>query len=670
MPPKKQKNIRACIPDVLDHPLHAIPAAIRALLPRTSPLDEVEAKAVFEEGSTILDKCIEAIEPFAIGSTRQPDADTFGVAEAMIGSCFRLLQIAFMASPDAGQAGLDFFVQTDRAFDKIKVIFDTVVFRHQVGESCQLDVLHVVDFLCEGAMTKEKAGEVFSDLLRVMMADRDVGFMVQREVATALINLVKCSKANKTRLGDLSEVVIALNHTVDFFLQLQCVELIFRCSRQNKGILDRLQLPSGLLHGLGALPNDGNLLKSMIRCLDDWNDSREVKLILKFDVSRVDVALDTVCSAASVYFSPTHFLIMMPDGVADNITVPYTMLRSVKVSKDGKIMLKLTEVPIKLDGRLQIGVEGHDFITIFVKPATLAAFKKSNIHAWIVTVLKQKGQHQVSPLQAVSDSKPEVGRTSGTKNVEPAAVEEKPKGMSKKKTPVRRPRTNDALQDAVEALGAHLAADEDQPVRVGSGSKKRRLEPEEGRDPSQTATALFSQKAVSEQRSAAPEVDDVLDQLRGMIEQNVMKKREEGHKILRSTMETVQAFVDESKASNEKHCEAVREALLAEYDSAQKAHEVVGKRVVEIVHNLNSQLQALKGGNQTIRDQISCLDIEYPQVTVAAKADEENFLKSLKQDVETQMTELQHKINQKVMDQASLRDITSYMSRKVQQESF
>lgn len=71
---------------------------------------------------------------------------------------------------------------------------------------------------------------------------------------------------------------------------------------------------------------------------------------------------------------------MVTNGNADNVTVFYDDIRSVTLTKEGKVLIRLDRFPLKLDLLLN-HTAGMDVITLHMSIENLKHFKNSSIRA-------------------------------------------------------------------------------------------------------------------------------------------------------------------------------------------------------------------------------------------------------------------------------------------------
>ena len=375
MPPKRKsggKVPHVNIGYVLDQPLAGIAQAINALRERPHPLALIEAKGVAKELPRLMH-----IVSDAVGTAEAADVVPAVVALALDGLSF---------SPDVEELGIKSVTNNAAAMRGFVDLFDFTLVRQSVPVDVQIDAAELLNFFSDADATKEAMGERFMEPLAVLVARPQQHFALHREICSNLIALVKCSKANKLRIPCYSPVVQALVTTTDFFLQLQCVELLYRVSRQHPRLLDKVQaeLPEMLFDGIRALPNSGDLFDNMCDLVIAWNRTRTPRLVLDFGVKYIDVGDERYTNGTTVLFSPKIFMLMLPNTPANNVSVEYTTIRSIKFrSSDGALCIRLREPPVPIADKLEIGSDGKDCISLKFTDGAAAEFRGSKIRQWI-----------------------------------------------------------------------------------------------------------------------------------------------------------------------------------------------------------------------------------------------------------------------------------------------
>ncbi|KPI86667.1 hypothetical protein ABL78_4282 [Leptomonas seymouri] len=603
MPRQPTKN-RINMHDIVEQPLTVIPDAVDAVLRRPEPLDEVEVQSIFYECSFILLRAEEALSA--------KDGNAFC-------ALFKLLCEGFAHSEESFEEGVRTMVQNDSLLQTMRSIFRVVVGQealplHSAGT---VELIQVLSSLCDGAALKDKCGSLFmhgfAKLLQKVYSSTEEArrhFHVQRGTATALINLVKGSKPNKQRLASWKFVADCCAASVDVFFQLQCVEMLFRVSRQNRDVLSHLgdSLPTAIVEELKALPNDGTLLSRMTQLIEHLNEGRAQ--VLRYPLKEVMAAETTLTSSTNAYFTPNYVVVMVTAANADNITIPYRIIRSITLGRDGRVIIKLEEFPVKLEALLS-HTTGMDTVTFHMAQDELARFKQSSVRQWIVEALqarKDEQRQQITPRARRSPDSSTKLNEAGDRTAQDSSSA-----------------TTSAAAPAQPESPTAAVADGDDAAR-----KKARLESTTSRwggavaSSAQPSVAAFLHivDALIEQAATPNEAQAMLLQLRRLIEARKEVQRGRSMGDLHDVMEHIQSRVDDTRRTARENRSAWHQSMLE--DLARMEGLVVGAqdKTAEGVEQLNEDLKKVKTSNQAINERIACMGIELQQTLEELRAEE------------------------------------------------
>ncbi|CAC9495074.1 conserved hypothetical protein [Leishmania infantum JPCM5] len=623
MPRQPTKN-RINMHDIVEQPLSAIPDAVDAVLRRPEPLDELEVQSIFFESSYILLRAEEALSA--------KDGNAFC-------ALFKIFSEGFAHSEASFEEGIRTMVQNESLLQTMHAIFKVVVEQealplHSAGT---VELIHVLSSLFDGAALKEKCGAVFmrgfAKVLQRVYSNAEEArrhFHLQRGTATALINLVKGSKQNKQRLASWKFVADCCAASVDVFFQLQCVELLFRVSRQNKDVFSHLggSLPPATIEELRALPNDGTLLSRMTLLIEHLNEGRAQ--VLRYPLKEVVAAETTLTSSTNAYFTPNYVIVMVTAANADNITIPYRIIRSITLGRDGRVIVRLEEFPVKLELLLS-HTTGMDTVTFYMAQEDLATFKQSPVRQWIVEALqvRKEEQHHHRPPQATrspdSMAKP-------AEKTEPAAHE--------------------SLSSTTPAASSHEASDDMVTTR-----KKARLEGSAAPAAAVSSTNqppiaafLHVVDALVEQAATPNEAQAMLLQLRRLMEVRKELQRGKSMDDLSDAMRHIQNRVDETRRTAKESRTAWHQAMLEELERVENGVVGAQDKAAAGVEQLNDHLKKVKTSNQAINERIACMDIELQQTLEELREEElrwtnEIHTKSMREAERLEFEVDQHLVN-------------------------
>lgn len=410
MPPSKN---RINMHDIIAQPLGAVVDAVNSVLRRPEKLDVGEVQSLFRETSFLLLRVEEAL------SIRNEEA---GAALIL------LLLEGLTHSEESLQLGLTTFSVERGLLTFFNSVFK-LVFRDgalPLQSPGAADVAQIICTLSECEVLKDPCGELFFDelveILSRLYQNPDAAnthVQTQRSVAASLINLVKGSPKNKQRRSDWRFLLFCLTATVDVFFQLQCIELLYRLSRKNRAVLYNLfdqqhQQTSTLssskmkeiLLSLDHLPNDQSLLSQMIEMIQKINAGR--KNVVSFSVVEVTAGETVLAKPTLSFFTPHFFVVLLTSSSADNISIPYTCIRSVTISKEGRVFFRLESFPMSVEPFLHHSAPGMDSIGLLMSPSTLGELKSSPVRSWIIQLLQEKCSHSSTSLGLSTSKKDEL----------------------------------------------------------------------------------------------------------------------------------------------------------------------------------------------------------------------------------------------------------------------
>ncbi|KAK7194501.1 hypothetical protein NESM_000367100 [Novymonas esmeraldas] len=600
MPRPPTKN-RINMHDIVEQPLSAIPDAVDAVLRRPEPLDEVEVQSIFFEGSFILLRAEEALSA--------KDGNAFC-------ALFKLFSEGFAHGEASFEEGVRAMAQNESLLQTLVVIFRVVVEQealplHSAGT---VELIHMLSSLCDGAALKDKCGAAFmrgfAKVLQRVNASAEEArrhFHVQRGAATALINLVKGSKQNKQRLASWKFVADCCAASVDVFFQLQCVELLFRVSRQNKDVFLHIggALPPATIEELRALPNDGTLLSRMTLLIEHLNDGRAQ--VLRYPLKEVVAAETTLASSTNAYFTPNYVIVMITAANADNVTIPYRVIRSITLGRDGRVIVRLEEFPVKLEVLLS-RTAGMDTVTFYMSPEELAAFKQSPVRQWIVEALQRRKEEQRQQY--------DPQHTSHTPPPPPL--------------PASAAATSGIAAATASTAAAAAAAGVSPPSpEADAARKKARVEgaavaPPYAAQPT-VAALLHVVDALVEQATTPNEAQAMLLQLRRLMEARKEVQRGRSMDDLGDAMQRIQRCVDDARRTATEDRTAWHLAMVEELERVEGLVVAAQDKTAAGVEQLNDDLKKVKSSNQAINERIACMDIELKQTLEELREEEQRW---------------------------------------------
>jgi len=221
-------------------------------------------------------------------------------------------------------------------------------------------------------------------------------YEIPRMALSVLMNIVKGNAANKNllapHLGRLLEYIVKGTH--DFYLQVQIIELAFRVVHGSEMRLSDIFAPSSsegrlLKDGIAALtPSSDHLLNDIVALLEKYNKVNKPSNIILIDSQMVTLGTLQL-QKQTVFFGKT--LILLAWNNAD-LTVPYNLVRSIKIARRTCLVFRLDNVPP--DCLRRWGLEPSEQMPELLLELTEEQFtivKKSDIKDWIQKEQQKKG---------------------------------------------------------------------------------------------------------------------------------------------------------------------------------------------------------------------------------------------------------------------------------------
>ena len=298
-------------------------------------------------------------------------------------------------------------------------------------------------------------------------------FSSLRALGTVVIHLINGSRENKSRLPSWAFVCDAMAASSDLFFQIQCVEILFRIARPDPRLIDewrhrcandrvRSVVLSRLRHLLPTPAAD--LFKGMAEVVEAYNldavPKREQTLVaLPAKAVTVGPEGNDIVDIYRVYFTPNSFTILLDGPSADNITVPYTCIRSVKIARDNCFAFKLNLAPQRVREHVLVDTVGHECITIEVTNVAAKTFKASPVQKWIMEALERR-KHMSTANRRAREAK------------------ESQRAMEKEERRAIREKEREREREEEEAREAKEAAEEAKPAsRKAAAANKKKAAP-------------------------------------------------------------------------------------------------------------------------------------------------------------------------------------------------
>nr|CCC89712.1 conserved hypothetical protein [Trypanosoma congolense IL3000] len=586
--------------DIVAQPLGALAGAVSAALLRPVDLDDDEVNSIFDEVSFIL---LRAEEALAAG-----EADAFC-------ALFRLLTKGFTHKASFFNKGIELFGFNKALLQSLHDIFRGAVTRRgfPLQSEAVVELLRVIGNLCDGGSIKEECGALFmeglantlSDIYRQDLDEANKHFLTQRVVAVAMINLMKGSKNNRHRILSWNFLANSCALSVDAFFQLQCIELLFRVSRSSIAVFRNLQsrLQPSVTEKIPQLVNGPTLMTGMIELLNDINEKRDDVLV--FPLERAEVAGVVVDCRTISYFTPNYLVILVTPNNVKEITVPYTLVRSVRLGRDCSVNLRLHEMP--LSAAEVVGETSDErTLTLTMTEKQLQLFKESSVRSWMLSIIS-------SNIQSRKNTTEVPGETHAEGDV-PA--------------------------------GPSLPSN----VKENTGEKRRRADSIQLVEGGQREASFNLKDALKSSRIS---VDSVVKQMKRIMDPKDELGHHEATAIIFESMGEIQKLVDDARVTTDGYRDNLKVTVEGYIQILDDCLRVSRSKAVSVVDKLNDTLQELKAINTTIHDRMACIEITLRQSLDDSRRDEAAACLSLKSEGEQRIAKLEELLDSGLIQQSS-----------------
>ncbi|RNF23145.1 uncharacterized protein Tco025E_02893 [Trypanosoma conorhini] len=567
-----------------------------------------------------------------------------------------LLQPAILECQEVSRALL-VPVEEGRCIDLLADICATLLRAEQRtfrGKVNMEGFFELVQQLCASATLKDPLGVVlmpcFLTFLHVAVESED-DYRQCRACASVLITLIRGSKANKNRMSvECGRIGEALTKSNDIFFQMQCVEMLFRLYTHNRTVLSTSTLPEFLKKGVAELPNDANLLKSVQTLLDAYNMEYARFERLQFTALRIEAGGEEVCGHTSMYFSPLILVIMIPGCSGDNITIPYEHIRSVKLSKERKLGLRLHVIPARLSHLMSLE-SATETLMISLTQSTFSAIRSSGIHEWIaerkrrVPVSRIRQQLETAVLPTAAAPAAAVGNShSRTASVQDPELVPGENGHF-----ISHPAPCEAPENVSPKRGVNVPQ---QRIRSRPSSPK-------GKQPTTEA------KAEKESEEANGVHGQALRQLHEAASHKLARMRQDCQGELQCAVDFMQEELEKMRRLNARERDEFEASVREDLIAVRESEAQVKARAAECVQSLNQELTEIQALSELLKGEVDKLRENLSAALKRSEAVEEESLVRLKSIVDEDMKSMEETLLHLVASTNPLSFLANYLTRKL-----
>lgn len=620
-------------------------ASVEALL--SLPTDEVrscpslvtdeDVSVVLREIQTILRKCLYAVRyslviPFTVYLRLLLQPTVLESADFV-----RVL----LATTEEGPC-INLLADTCRAL----LARDARAFRREI---IMEDFFEFIQQLCATPKLKESLGAVLMPCLLSFfygIVDEDDDYRQGRVCANVLITLIRASKANKNRMSvECGRIGETLMKSSDIFFQMQCVEIIFRLYTHNRTVLATSTLPEFFKKNIAELPNDASLLTRIQTLLDTYNIDYGTANLLQFTALLIEVGNEEVCGHTDMYFSPLILVIMIPGFSGDNITIPYEHIRSVRLSKERKLGLRLHIVPGRLSHIMRLD-EGKDTVMISLTQSTFSAIRSSNIHQWI------SDRKRRVPISRIHEQMEALTLPAAATTKTTATVVHSRDEPSKGTGSFGKEKNHLTSVSAASHVSAPVS-----PKLVGSTQQQRVLP---------TCSLPFSEdKELFIGEPAETGEGDALRQLHVAATQKVARMRQDCQGELQSAVDFMQEELEKMRQINARERDDFEASVREDLTVIRQTEAKVKARAAECVQSLNQELSEIQALSELLKVEVDKLREALSAALQRSESVEEELLAQLKTMVDGEIKFMEETLLNLISSTNPLSFLTTYLSKKL-----
>ncbi|KPA73689.1 hypothetical protein ABB37_09618 [Leptomonas pyrrhocoris] len=520
--------------------------------------------------------------------------------------------------PDKVCAGLLHMAEEGTCLDLFCELTSHLLSRKAAALRLQFDVecfFKVLQLFCCSAALKDRLGGGLGKTLLGYMKDFEMhgdDYRVHRSCCSALISLLRGSPANKSRFGpECAVIAVCLENASDFFFQMQCVEVLYRLYKHRASFLTDVQASSSaaglspyLLRGIEELPNDSTLLLSIHQLLDNYNRDEHPDRVVAFPVLHMEVDGVAVSRATTIYFSPLLLVVLLTGSSATGgyLTIPYEHVRSVKLSKDHKLELRLYVVPAKLALVMSVEGEGRDKLLVSMTRATMHELRTSVVHQWVGERKRNAPRRVVQrvrppALVAPHSSPSNSGLAQGTRDPSSSNAGSRPRASSRRAT-------------------------EEEPRGRGGRSQE-----EGAADDAQGGENGGEENFLSEVHRAASV--------------KAARYREEQQAHVQRAVDAVKGELDDLRRGNARERDQYEASFREDMEVVRRSEAVLKESAAECVQALNGELDDVQALGALLKAEVDRLREKLAKSLGKSEGVEEAFLVRIKQSVDTRMREME-----------------------------
>ncbi|KAG5488109.1 hypothetical protein LSCM1_08174 [Leishmania martiniquensis] len=538
----------------------------------------------------------------------------------------------------------------------------------------------VMQLFCCSAPLKDRLGARLGDVLLGFLKDVDLhadDYRVHRNCCSALISLLRGSQANKNRFGpECATIAACLDASSDFFFQMQCVEVLYRLYKHCHTFLTHAAAPGAsaslcpssinamasgvsinpyLLRGIEELPNDSTLLICIHQLLDNYNRDVHPDKILTFAVLHIDVAGATVACATTLYFSPLLLLVPLwgtgssssSGGGGGYLTIPYEHVRSVKLTKEHKLELRLSVIPAKLSHVMSLTENGMDRLHVSLTRTTMRDLRTSVVHEWVAERKRTAPRRVMPPVPPPCQTEAERGgqappTTASTSPAPPSLSQASSRAESTARLPLKTTMTerpvNTHLGGAIDRQPQPLARGKSAHPQLSETVSQLQGQYEQG---TPVHTSGSGEYAAADAEGPRPSGRACLAEVHRAASLKATRYREEQREALQCAVSSVKEELEELHRWSARERDQYEARFREDMEVVRRSEAVLKESATNCVRALNVELEDVQALGALLKGEVDKLRERLAKSLGKSEGVEEALLARIKQMVDTQMRSME-----------------------------
>lgn len=414
-----------------------------------------------------------------------------------------------------------------------------------------------------------------------------------------------------------------------------------------------------LLRGIEALPNDSTLLLCIHQLLDSYNRDVHPDKVISFSVLNIEVGGVTMARATTLYFSPLLLVVLLPDtsdcsrgggGGGGYLTIPYEHVRSVKLTKDHKLELRLYVIPQKLSHVMSLAQDGMDKLHVSLTRATMRELRTSAVHEWVAE------RKRTAPRRVTAPAPPPSRRTeaAGAGHALPAASSASPAppssshASSRAGSTARPPLTTTMTERPVNTHQGVGTDSQEQPLARGKAphpqlveavqQQQQQAQQEQGGPAHVNSSGDY---AAADEEAGGQCKRPCLEEVHRAASLKAMRYREEQHEALQHAVDSAKEELEALHRWSARERDQYEVRFREDMEVIRRSEAVLKESATDCVRALNAELEDVQALGALLKGEVDKLRERLAKSLGKSEGVEEALLARIKHTVDAQMRSIE-----------------------------